>query len=195
MPSKHQKSHFHHFNGQPDSKTSIQWYNLNIRTEKVNKVTLISKLSHASKRNQRSTDWFDKAADYFGNCWGENSRWMNEWMRNKQPWNQHQTSYLKPMDWARLEIPGGGRLRDQGGGSAKRVFGFFSSQRYKESNRNWGFSKARGYRDRGGILRSECSVFFPPNGAKSLIVNRMRFNQCWSGIWSTYLKESKLQDD
>ena len=40
------------------------------------------------------------------------------------------------MEWARLEIPGGGRLRDQGGGSAKRVFGFF----------------------------------FPPNGAKSLIV-------------------------
>ena len=136
MPSKHQKSHFHHFNGQPDSKTSIQWYNMNIRTEKVNKVTLISKLSHASKRNQRSTDWFDKAADYFGNCWGENSKWMNEWMRNKQPWNQHQISYLKPMDWARLEIPGGGRT--------------------SRSGRKIGEASFR--------------VFFPPNGAKSLIV-------------------------
>ena len=123
------------------------------------------------------------------------NEWMNEW-RPKQPWNQHQISYLKPMDWARLEIPGGRKdfeIREEDRRSEFSVF--FSSQRCKESNRNWGFSKARGYRDRGGILRSECSVFFPPNGAKSLIVNRVRFSQCWSGIWSTYLEESKLQDD
>ena len=51
--------------------------------------------------------------------------------------------------------------------------------------------EARGLRDQGGILAERVFVFFSPGGAKSLIANRVRFSQCWSEIWSTYLKEVK----
>ena len=86
------------------------------------------------------------------------------------------------MDWARLEIPGGGGLRDQGGGSAKRVFGFFSPNGAKSLIVTGDSPRREDIEIEEEFWRSECSVFFPPNGAKSLIVNRVRFNQCWSGI-------------
>ena len=55
--------------------------------------------------------------------------------------------------------------------------------------RDWKLSEARGFRDRGGILAERMFGFFSPSGAKSLIANRVRFSQCWSEIWSTYLEE------
>ena len=63
--------------------------------------------------------------------WNE---WVNGW-KPKRPWSQHQISYLKPMDWARLETFRNERISRSGRnlGEASVRF-FFSSSRCKKSN-------------------------------------------------------------
>ena len=49
---------------------------------------------------------------------------MND--ENKTAMKSYQISYLKPMDWPRLEALEARGFRDQGGILAERVFVFFS---------------------------------------------------------------------
>ena len=134
------QSHFLQFNRQLDSKASIQWSIQNIvarqsqqeshtqfKVESCFKMQLkVNRLIWSKPRiileivRMRIHKW---------------NEWMNGW-KPKRPWNQHQISYLKPMDWARLEIFRGERIsrsrRNLGGANVRY---FFSSQRCKKSNR------------------------------------------------------------
>ena len=95
---------------------------------KVNKqVTPNSKSSHNTKAIISQLIDLIKAADYFWKLsgWKFTSE-MNEWMMKTQTaMKSHQISYLKPMDWARLETFRGERIPRSGrnlGGASVRFF-------------------------------------------------------------------------
>ena len=110
---------------------------------------------------------------------------MND--ENKTVLKSYQISYLKPMDWPRLEAFGGERIPISEGNLPERVFGFFFSRWCEKSNRKSSEVQsvlAGDFRRReDSEIREEsagASVrFFFPGGAKSLIANRVRFSQCW----------------
>ena len=58
---------------------------------------------------------------------------MND--ENKTVLKSYQISYLKPMDWPRLETFGGERIPISEGNLPERVFGFFFSRWCEKSNR------------------------------------------------------------
>ena len=69
-----------------------------------------------TKGNHESTDWFDQSRGLFWKLSGwEFTSEMNEWMMKTQmAMKSNQISYLKPMDWARLENFRGERISRSG---------------------------------------------------------------------------------
>ena len=136
------QSHFLWFSAQIDSRVHKATHQVHCDKSKSTSKSHPIQSRVITKGNHESTDWFDQSRGLFWKLSGwEFTSEMNEWMMKTQmAMKSNQISYLKPMDWARLETFRGERIPRSGrnlGGASVRFF-FLPVVRKVQSQIEWG---------------------------------------------------------